>query len=335
MKPLVSIIIINWNGGDIFKNCLISLSKLKYPEVELIVVDNGSKDDSEKLIANYFSNFKLIQNKTNLGFAPANNQGYKEAHGKYILLLNNDTKITASFLDVLVGKMEKDPTLGVVQPKILIMDKPKYLDNVGSFLTKTGFLQHVGYMEKDSERYNKERIIFSAKGACMLIRKSIVDRAGLFDESFISYFEETDFCFKVYLMGYKVLFVAKVHIFHKVGFSSKKQNQITVNYHSIKNRIASLIKNLERKNLLLIGGLHLFLITGLGFYYLVNLQIKKSGMIWKALGWNLINMPVLIKKRHQIQHLRVKSDSEIFKFIMNDFSWKEMFAHFKKVEANF
>lgn len=335
MKPLVSIIIVNWNGGEVLKNCLISLSKLKFPNWELIVVDNGSNDGSEKLISNYFSKFKFIKNKTNLGFAPANNQGYKLAQGKYILLLNNDTKVTTNFLDVLVEKMEKDPTLGVVQPKILIMDKPDYLDNVGSFFTKTGFLQHVGYMEKDGKRFDKEKIIFSAKGACMLIRKSIVEKAGLFDESFMSYFEETDFCFRVYLMGYKILFVPKSHIFHKVGFSSKRQNQIMVNYHAIKNRMASLIKNLEGKNLLFIGGLHLFLIIGLGFYYLVKLQIRKSGMIWKALRWNLLNMPVLIKKRHLIQHIRVRSDSEIFQSIMVDFSWKEMFSHFKKVEANF
>lgn len=330
-KPRVSIIIVNWNGGAIFKACLNSLSKLNYPNWELIVVDNGSVDGSQKLSPNS----KLIQNKENLGFAKANNQGFKISSGKYILLLNNDTKVNQNFLSLLVDKLEEDSTIGVIQPKIFIWDKPGCLDNVASYLTKTGFLQHIGYMEKDNKNYNNERFTFSAKGACMLIRRELIEKVGLFDEDFGNYFEETDFCWRVWLLGCKVLFFPKAHIYHKVGFSSKRQNQTFIFYHSLKNRLLSMIKNFEFKNLAIIGGLQFFLISGLSFYYLLKFQFAKFLMIQKAIYWNIVRLGDTLRKRRRVQNLRKMSDSEIFEYILKPIDLQGMFSHFRKVEANF
>lgn len=337
-EPLVSIIIVNFNGGDVFKNCLNSLSKISYSNWELIIVDNGSTDDSETLPRNFqflISNFQLIKNKENVGFAKANNQGFARSKGKYILLLNNDTKVNPGFLKYLVSRMEADPSLGVVQPKLKIMDDPKLLDNSGAFLTKSGFLQHWGYLAKDGSEFNREKEVFSTKGACMLIRRNVIAKVGLFDEDFVSYMEETDFCWRVWLFGYRVVFLPQVYIFHKVGFTSKRENQIYINYHSFKNRIISLIKNLEFQNFLLIGGFHLFFISMLSVYYLIRLQFDKTFMICKAVGWNLLNIQKTLIKRKEIQKLRKISDSEIFKKIIHKINWRVMFQHFAKVEANF
>jgi len=335
--PLVSIIIANWNGGEIFKACLNSLNKLSYPNWELILVDNGSSDGSENFIIRYgkIKYYKLIKNKTNLGFAQANNQGYRRARGAYILLLNNDTKVEPDFLTKLICRIEQHSQIGVIQPKIVIMDNPEYLDNVGAYLTSTGFLEHWGYMEKDGGVFDEEKIIFSAKGACMLIRREIIEKVGLFDEDFVSYMEETDFCWRVWLLGYKILFYPQAKIYHKVGFTSKKQNQIYINYHSFKNRVASLIKNLEIGNLLLIGSIHAFLILFLSFYYLFKFQFNKTGMIWGAILWNIKNFPATFQKRQRIQEIRKKSDGQIFLWILHKTNWTLMFSHFVKVEANF
>src|SRR3989344_7353611 len=204
-NPLVSIIIVNWNGGEVLRDCLRSLGKIKYPKWELILVDNGSTDGSEMLVLNLklkAESLKLIRNKINVGFAKANNRGCKKISGKYVLLLNNDTKVTPKFLTTLVDRMENDPTIGVVQPKIKLMDKPGYLDNAGSFFTRIGFLQHWGFLRKDTREFDEEREIFSAKGACMLIRRKVVENVGLFDEEFFSHFEESDFCWRVWLSGF-------------------------------------------------------------------------------------------------------------------------------------
>lgn len=338
-KPLVSVIIVNWNGGKIFADCLKTLERLDYPNWELIVVDNGSTDKSQFLPPKYklkISRYKLIQNKKNVGFAPANHQGYKVSKGKYILILNNDTKVPKDFLTKMVERMERDPSIGAMQPKLKLMDKPTHLDNAGTFLTKTGFLKHWGFMERDRREFEKEREIFSAKGACLLTKKEAIKAAGgLFDDDFVSYFEDSDFCHRVWLAGYRVIFYPETFIYHKVGYTSKRMSQIGINYNSLKNSVAAYFKNLGTTSLLTILLPHLFLITGLGFYYVFRFRFDKARMVFGALTWNIINLQKNIRKRKKIQRLRVVSDTEIFKHVLRKVDFLGLFSHFLKVEANF
>ncbi|MDO8638521.1 MAG: glycosyltransferase family 2 protein [Candidatus Daviesbacteria bacterium] len=337
-SPLVSIIIVNWNGGVIMIDCLKSLEKLNYSNWELILIDNGSVDGSEDSVKNFKLNFKkniLIKNNSNLGFAKANNQGLLNTKGEYVLLLNNDTKVTPDFLNILIEKMESDKSIGVVQPKIFLMDKKDYLDNTGTYLTKIGFLEHWGFMQKDGNEFNKEREIFSAKGACLLFRKSIAEKVGLFDDKFFNYFEESDFCWRVWISGFKVMFIPDTYIYHKLGYSSKKQKQVVVNYHSMKNMLCAMIKNLEINNLVTIGGTHLFLIIGLSFYYLLKFRLGQFLMVWRAIFWNISNIEETLQKRKKIQQYRKATDKDIFEKVMHDISISQMIGHFNLVEANF
>lgn len=336
--PLVSIIMANWNGGEVYKKCLSSLSKIRYSNWELIVVDNGSTDGSNKYLTDCrlptADRFRLVQNQSNLGFAPANNQGCDIAKGKYLLLLNNDTLVEPDFLNIMVEKMEKEKDLGVTQPKIKIMDNPKYLDNAGSFLTKTGFLEHWGFMQKDSQEFDREREVFTTKGACMLIRKEIVDKIGLFDNDYISYFEETDFCWRTWLYGYRVLYYPATSIRHKVGFTIKRLDITNLNFHYYKNRITSLIKNLELKNLLYILPIHILISFGIAAVFFIRLQPKSSLIIFRACYWNLVNLPVILKKRKFVQKARVVKDSEIFGRLVRPVNWSKFFQDFKRVEKD-
>lgn len=332
--PLVSIIIVNWNGGSVFRDSLESLLKVDYGNYELIIVDNGSTDGSDQKIGKYRV-YKFIKNKTNRGFAEANNQGFKVSRGSYVLLLNNDTRVTKNFLKIMVSKMESDKKIGIMQPKIFMMDKKGYLDNAGSFMTRSGFLLHWGYGEKDSEKFNRPREVHTAKGACMLIRREVIEKVGLFDQDFISYFEESDFCGRTWMAGWKVLFYPEAHIFHKVGFTSKKLAAVDVNYHSLKNRIASLYKNLEVKNLFLILIPHIVLLFGLSAQYLARLQFGKFLMVLRAIGWNVLNFGKLSKKRKKVQKLRKVSDDIIFEKLMLKFSIPKMLKHFAATEKNF
>lgn len=336
-NPLVTIIIINWNGGEALKNCLLSLTKINYKNWELIVVDNGSTDGSLENISKIMPknvNFKIIENKINLGFAYPCNQAVEKASGKYLLLLNNDTRVTANFLSILVAKMESDESLGIIQPKIFLMDKPGYLDNAGSFFTNTGFLKHWGYMEKDSKEFDSEKIIFSAKGACMLIRMDLVKKIGLFDEDFFAYFEESDFCWRAWIAGFQVLYYPKSQIFHKVGFTTRRQNVQHINYLSFRNRICALIKNLEFLNLLQFLSLHLILSLGGVFVFLVKLQFNHAFTILKAIFWNIINLPKTLEKRSKVQKLRIISDRDLFKKVKKPFDFKKAFGGFARIEED-
>lgn len=323
-NPLVSIIIVNWNGGEVFENCLNSIKKIDYPNFELIIIDNGSTDGTQR--------HAQIKNKTNLGFAPANNQGVKLAKGKYALLLNNDTKVTKDFLSLMVDRMESDNSIAVIQPKILMMDKPGFLDNAGSFFTKIGFLEHWGFGQKDSKEFDKEKEIFSAKGACMLVRKDLVDKIGLFDSNFVSYFEESDFCWRVWLNGFRVIFYPKAKIYHKVGFTIKRLDVGNINYHYYKNRITSLIKNLGFLNLITIVPIHLSISLGISLAFLVRGKPKNSVMIAKAIFWNIKNISKILSKREDVQKLRIISDREIFRKLSKKVDLSKFFNDFKRVE---
>ena len=316
--PLVSIIIVNWNGEALLEDCLTSLTRMSYKNWELIVVDNASKDKSVDVINRFKPKgirLELIVNKENLGFVGGNNQGVKVAHGKYVLLLNNDTTVKKDLLNVLVARIENDAKIAVVQPKILMMDDPRYLDNAGSFITKIGFLRHWGFQSLDSKEFDKETEIFAAKGACMLIRKDLISRIGLFDPDFFMYFEESDFCFRVWLAGYKILYYPKTAIYHKVGFSIKRSDVWQLNYHYYKNRITSLIKNLDNLNFILVVPLHIVLSLGISFIFLLRGGTKNSLLIVRAIWWNVIHLPETLHKRQEVQKLRKVSDEYIFKTV--------------------
>lgn len=336
--PLVSIIITNYNGGQILLDCIESLKKIDYPNFEVVLIDDRSKDGSfEKAIKSKGKlKLKHSRNKVNLGFAGANNAGLELASGDYVLLLNNDTTVPPNLLSKLVARMEKDPKMGAAQVKIKMMDSPGFLDNAGSYLTRTGFLVHWGFGKKDSKEFDKEKIIFTAKGACLMAKREVVDKVGLFDGDFVSYIEETDFCWRVWLAGYKIYYLPQTFIRHKVGFTFSKQfNPVVVNYNSFKNRILCLFKNLETKNLFLIFIPHLFLIIGLSFFYLLRFQFSKFSMVVRAIFWNIQNIKSSFIKRRIVQQMRVVGDDDLFKFIMKPFNFREMLSHFIKVESNF
>lgn len=318
-QPLVSIIIINWNGSMLLKKLLPTLKRINYKKTETIIVDNGSTDDSLIYLNKYFPEFKIIRNKTNLGFAEANNQGIKKSKGEMVLFLNNDTQVTKNFLTVLVNRLKKDEKMGACQPKILSSEKPGYLDSIGSFLTTSGFLYHLGFEAKDTKKLDNETKLFSGKGSCLLFKRKVLDKIGFFDKDFFAYFEETDLCWRLWLAGYYVLYIPEVSVFHKSWATAKRLPIEFINFHSFKNRISSLIMNLEFHNLMYILPLHIIICILLIIYYLLQNKPKISLAILKAFYWNINNANKTAIKRNKVQSkIRLVKDSEIFPIIMKN-----------------
>lgn len=329
--PKVSIIIVNFNQKELTLNCLISLKKMTYSSYEIILVDNHSSDGSVQEIKKKFSRIKLIQNGDNLGFTGGNNIGVNKALGEYILLLNNDTIVSPNFLEPLVEDLESNNRLGIIQSKILVMDRPDYLDSVVSYQTLTGFLFHKGYLEKNSGAYDKFLYSFSAKGACMLINSDIL-KLGLFDDKYFAYFEETDLCWRAWLMGYKVGFEPRSVIYHKMGATSSTMNRSFMHYHSFKNRLRTIIKNASLLTLLWMLPTHLIGCMGLIGYFILVGETEGAVCILRALWWNLINLPDSLKLRAKVQRLRKISDGEIFNQVMLNPSLSFYFKHLSLVK---
>ncbi len=319
-KGLVSVIIINWNGIEHLKKCLPSMIKQNYKNFELILVDNASKDDSVAFVKKIFPPAKIIINPKNLGFSEANNVGYRVAKGDYVLFLNNDTEVTANFLTELINNIQDDKSIGGAQSKILFMEKRTTLDSVGAFLTYSGFLYHYGAIKKDSKKYSHKIFLYSAKGACMIFKRSVLKRieveGNIFDPKYFAYFEETDLCHRVWLAGYKITYVPSSVIYHKVGGTSTKMVNSFIQFHSFKNRIRSHIKNLGTVNLIKVLFFHILICEFNSLTFILKRNFKVAFSVQKAIIWNIFNLPETLKFRKIVQNnIRKVNDNQIANYL--------------------
>ncbi len=321
INQLVSIIIVNWNGIQWLPECFGSLAKQDYKNYEIIFVDNASKDGSVDWVKKQYPKTKILINKKNLGFSDANNIGYRESKGKYVLFLNNDTRVTKTFLTELVEILETDKKIACAQSKILLMDRPDTYDSVGAFLTPTGFLYHYGFGKKDQPKYDKQIYLYTAKGACMMFKKSVLSlisiNGNIFDPDYFAYFEETDMCHRVWLAGYKIVYAYKSIIYHKMGATSSSMNNAFIQFHSFKNRINSYTKNLGTPAIFEIVPFHLFLSLCMAWYMLLRGKFSLWLAIHRAIWWNIRSIGKTMHQRAYIQRvIRKKADSQLFPMIM-------------------
>lgn len=315
MNVKVSVIIVNYNGEKFLGSCLTSLNDSGKTSKEIIFVDNASKDGSVDFVNKNFPEVKIVRNEKNLGFAGGNNIGLKEARGEYILLLNNDTRVEKNFLDIFLKAFEEIPNLGCVQPKIVLMNDNNIIDSCGSYLTDTSFLYHYGYGKNQSlSKYNLPIPIFSVKGVSILTRKEIIEEIGLFDDDFWCYFEETDFCHRVWLAGYETWYYPKAKIFHAAGGTSLVFfHNSYIQFQNFKNKLASFIKNFEVVTLARFLPTYLIFNFFLSVFFLITLKPKFFISLFRALWWNLVHLKSTLSKRKKVQQLREKTDREIFK----------------------
>ncbi len=303
-NPFVSIVLINFNNGQRTIECLQSLKAIDYTNYEIILVDNASTDDSLKTIEKeimFFPKYQIIKNKENLGFASGCNMGSQVSKGEYILLLNNDTIVTPNFLSILVHAFEENKDYAIVQPKIIFKETGK-LQSGCAFFTNFGFLYYFGFgADPKNVQFNKTREMFSANGACMLIRRSIIDDIGLFYDNFFAYYEETDFCHRVLLFGQKIIYQPLAVVYHIGGETSKKRSESFIFYHSFKNRLASLLINFQLWNSIRYVFIVLCIYFTLFFYFIIRLRFDLSFSIVKAVLWNLMNIYGTMKLRLKIQ----------------------------------
>lgn len=318
--PTVSIIVLNWNGKGFLKDCLDSLKKVTYPNLEVIIVDNNSTDGSQAFIKKQYPTFTLIENKKNYGFAKGNNIGWKVAHGDYVLFLNNDTVVTPDFLQPLLADFKKNPKIGCLQPQMRVMKEKKLLDSVGSFMTFTGFLYHFGFRKNCSlETYNRQREIFSAKGACIIFPRGVLQKVGVFDEDFFIFFEETDLCFRVWLAGYTVVYEPKSVIYHFVGGDTTASDSYQYEkriYLIFKNMNCSYIKNFGALNIITIYPIFILVQIGVLAHSLVTFRFTVVKAIFRAYWWNIVHFKSTLKKRNVVQNkIRKISDINLNRYI--------------------
>jgi len=209
----VTVIIPNYNGIKYINGCLDSLREQTFKDFHIIVVDNASEDGSCEVIANDYPEAELIRMDTNYGFCRAVNEGIKRTKTKYLILLNNDTRVDKDFVKALWECIDAHPDTFSVAAKMLQMNNPDMIDAAGDLYCCLGWAFSLG-KDKRASRYNRESVIFSACGGAAIYRKEIFEQIGYFDELHFSYLEDVDVGYRARIMGYKNRFTPKAIVYH-------------------------------------------------------------------------------------------------------------------------
>lgn len=258
--PFVSVITVNYNGKRFLKECSDSLHKLNYPasRIEIIMVDNCSKDDSVEYVRRYYPKVKIIQNDIN-NYCRANNLGIKEAGGDYIALVNNDTKATEDWLIELIKLIEQDAYIGAVGSKILFMD---------GRIQSVGHQEHPnfywiggeGFKEEDKGQYDQIKEVTSLCGSSVIYRRGCLEDVGLLDEDFNMYLEDVEMGIRCRKKGWKLKFCPTSVIYHELHGTIGSQDRAL--YHKEKNRLLLVAKHWPEKMPLALAGKSYFSTRG-------------------------------------------------------------------------
>jgi len=289
----VSIITVNFNQHQVNIDFLKSIkANPSSSKVEVIFVDNGSKEQYEQEYKQILPELIYIRSEENLGFAGGNNLGIKKATGKYLLLLNNDTEITANLIDSLVSEMDENPEIGIVSPLILYFDKPDTIQYAGftNMNYKTSRNSAIGFMEIDKGQYSLDSSETGyCHGAAMMCRKTDLETVGLMAEEFFLYYEELDWCERFKKAGKKIWFTGKTKIYHKESISVGKESAIKT-YFMTRNRMLFIRRNTSAFNTLIFSIYYIFIACSKQVITQF-LKGRKDLVKWtfRGLFWNLKN----------------------------------------------
>lgn len=242
-KNQVSIVIPNYNGIKFIVDCLESLEVQTYKDFEIIVIDNASTDGSVELIKREFVHVRLIELDKNYGFSKAVNEGIKISDSKYVILLNNDTKVQDRFVDELVKVMEKSERIFSCQAKMLQLYDEEFIDDAGDYYCAFGWAFARG-KGKRATRYEQNTEVFAACAGAAIYRRTCFDKIGFFDEAHFAYLEDIDIGYRARIHGFKNMYAADSIVLHAgSGSSGSRYNEFKVKLTS-RNSIYLIYKNM-------------------------------------------------------------------------------------------
>lgn len=293
--PKVSIVILNWNGQKFLEEFLPSVISTVYANLEIIVADNGSVDDSVSFLQKAFPSVRLIRFDKNYGFAKGYNEALKQVDSEYYVLLNSDVEVQSGWLQPMVDLLSGNEQIAACQPKILSHKNKKMFDYAGA---AGGWLDKYGYpfakgrvfdiCEEDNGQYDQSEPIFWASGAALFIRSKIFHELQGFDEYFFAHQEEVDLCWRIQLAGHKIYSCPKSIVYHVGGGTLPRGNSLKT-YLNFRNNRIMLSKNLPLSRKLWIMPVRSFLdsisawkglLSGDGGYFVAILRAELAFLKW-------------------------------------------------------
>jgi GT2 family glycosyltransferase len=295
------VIIPNWNGAAHLPACLDALQGQTFTGFETIVVDNGSRDDSLRLLADNYPQVKVVPLPRNLGFAGGCNAGLRAAEGEFLCILNNDTQVERNWLSELLSALERRPDAGMATPKVRLWDDRTRLHTTGDYVRSNGIPDSRGVWEVDEGQYDSQVYVFGAAGVAPAYRRIMLDDIGLFDADFVSYCEDVDLSWRAQLAGYRCVYAPRAVLYHKVSATGKG---VIRSFRVARNTIWTLVKNLPSE----LWRKHRGEILSAQWQRLTSALRAWRGIEARATirgQWaGLLSIPRVWSKRRQVQRMR-------------------------------
>jgi len=311
-SPLLSIIILNYNAGELLLKCIESVFNSSYENYEVIVVDNGSEDESHKKCKQKFSKVILIENQKNLGFCEGNNVGIRNAKGDFLIILNPDTEVKSNAFEELYKAFCRYGD-GLYQPKLLVADDKKKINTAGNMINLFGFGYSRGKGKEDRGQFERVEEVCYASGACLFIAKKTMKKIGLFDPFLFAYHDDLDVGWRAAQLGIKSYYIPTSIVYHAESFSFKWSPKKF--YLLERNRWYCLLTHYSRRTFYKILPSLILVEIMLLIWYLSKGIIKEKLAGYK----DIIKNRSLIKEKYQYLESNKKIlDKEIVKNFKNE-----------------
>jgi GT2 family glycosyltransferase len=315
IKPSISIVIVNHNGRHIIEKCLLSLIKSAHPNIEIIMVDNASEDDSVSFVNRTFSSVNVLQSKMNLGYAGGCNKGAEIAKGDYIIFMNNDVQVSKDWIEPLVDVCSRHD-VAICGGKILFGKTKDRLYSAGGVLNLFSVPIDRGFFDIDRGQFDRLEDVAYVSGAALMIDKKTFEIIGGFDAKYFAYCEEVDLCLRAWLSGFRVVYVPSSVVYHDFGGSFGRPSPFR-RFFGVRNMAFTLIKVLSLKSLILL------LPAFLSFRLFEGIVLAMSGRAGYLLSFKSAIASVfsdirsILIKRQRVQKNRKVNDKKILRYFLH------------------
>lgn len=324
----VTVIIVNWNGGQLLKECLNKIGLQTLIPKNIVVMDNGSTDGSIELLAD-MPNISIKRLNSNLGFAAANNMAIRDCETKYVALLNPDALAEPNWLECLVSAAIANPSIAVFGSKQIMLRNPELLDGLGDCYHFSGLVKRYGFGQPVKNFEGDNKLIFSACACAVMYDRDAFNQVGGFDEDYFCYVEDIDLGFRLRLIGYKALSVPSAVVYHfGSGTSGGNRSDFSI-YYGHRNLVWTYFKNMPPLLFWILLPFHL----SLNIYSIFYFGLRGKGKIILQSKWDAIkSLSKFWKKRKDIQSGRNVSVLEIWNVLEKDLDFGRKKIQLKKMD---
>ncbi len=309
--PEAVVIIPNWNGAHLLPTVLDSLRTQTHESFQVVVVDNGSRDESLELLARY-PEVRVIALSQNLGFSGGCNTGIRQTSSRYVALLNSDTEASPEWLARLCSALEANPDCGSAASKMLLFGRRDVLNAAGDFYGVDGVPGNRGAWQRDNGHYSRPDHVFGGSGGAVLYRRSMLEEIGLFDEDFFMYCEDVDLAWRAQLAGYHCIYIPEAVVYHRLSATGGGP---LASYYCGRNFLNVIVKNYPATLLRRFWPRVLKAQLGFACQSLRHAREPAARARLRGQGAWLRQLPLMLRKRRQVQRRRRVSDEHLLSIL--------------------